>query len=413
MNKNTLKIIIYILITIIILFLLYNIYYFDVKINNIENFDIDENMIKYNLISIKSMDTNNNIYSITLPDMKFIKTIFIECIDEKNDETDSIKKNDIPLDLEIIIKDENNIDRYVNMDKYKLSGLTDQIYYSDKKKIFFDILDNKNELLYGKTIILKSNIYKFKFNKILIYGNDNGNDYSKLFGEIDITTEIDKQTFDCVKPYLISKIEFNLVEEEDVNEYKSIIEVSGDEFNKQYNIILDSYHKTYYFTEPLLVFNNLLTYNITNTNTTINNIYGKVANSTEIQNFKFLNGIITYRDSLNPDTILGDKQIEEKIEKGIEVLDVLNYQEKINKQLKQLDVHKFNIRELYNQKLDIKNTISKIDRISNNYIKLIKDTDSHNANKFVETINLLQYLKSQLEQQERLEKVNFNINFKI
>ena len=91
----------------------------------------------------------------------------------------------------------------------------------------------------------------------------------------------------------------------------------------------------------------------------------------------------------------------------------LDYQKKINTELKELDLNKFNIRELYNQKLDIASTIAKIDRISNNYLKLVQDADAHNAKKFAETIQLLQHLKAELEKQGKTQKVEFDFNLNL
>jgi predicted RNA-binding protein len=175
-------------------------------------------------------------------------------------------------------------------------------------------------------------------------------------------------------------------------------------------IILAPTVLTYYFEEPLLIMNELTDVKIVIPGYKINKKYGKPASNNDIQNFKFANGLISFRDSLNPDTVLGDRDILDKVGDSMEILDVLDYQKKINSQLKQLDLNKHNIKDLYKQKVEIINTINKIDRISNNYLKQIKDADAHNANKFNETIELLQYLKSELNKQANLEKTKFDIN---
>ena len=129
--------------------------------------------------------------------------------------------------------------------------------------------------------------------------------------------------------------------------------------------------------------------------------------------YYIIHNIIDFRDSLNPDTIVGNQNLSKKNNLSMDILDVLDYQNKINTELKELDVNKINIGELYKQKLDISATINKIDRISNNYLKLIQNSDEHNAKKFTETIQLLQYLKGELEKQKLNDKVNFEVNLEL
>jgi predicted RNA-binding protein len=232
--------------------------------------------------------------------------------------------------------------------------------------------------------------------------------YNEFINEPKIiadTTEskIDEESTDELSSSTKGTIDFSISSFENVEGFTDL-KYNSDE------IILTPYILTYYFEKPILIMNDLTNLSINISNYRINKIYGKPASSNDINEFKFSNGLISFRDSLNPDTIVGDKAILDKVKTSMEILDVLDYQKKINAQLKQLDLNKHNIRDLYNQKIDIINTIKKIDRISNNYLKQIQDADEYNAKKFTETIDILQYLKSELEKQERLQKTRFDIN---
>jgi hypothetical protein len=412
MNKNILKYGLYVCIIFILVVVLFIILKFNESFfNKIENFTaIDEleklkNLQKYNLLASDSMNIFENIYSITLPKNYFIKQIYIVVEDEEID-SEVKRKSYIPIDLEIIVINNGN-EKYINMNNYKLSS-SSQIYYPGKSLDILNITDNNDNFVNGNKIIFKSESQNFKFSNILIFGNDNGSKYIELINETDITSNIKIINGNLTSsiPYLISNIEFNTV-----GNISLYLKNNGTIF-KTYNILLDDYIKKYYFNNPILINEETLSVYFSDdfSDAQITAIYGKKASSADIQNFRFTYGLISFRDSLNPDTILGEKELIDKIDKSTEILDVLDYQKKINSQLKQLDLNKKNIRDLYNQKQEVIETINKIDRISNTYLKLIKDTDEYNAKKFTETIELLQYLKNSLEQRLKLQKVNFDFN---
>lgn len=449
MDKNTLKFIIYMLIAVIALYLIYVMWTFDIPkttttnltptTTTIENFDATntatalenlENIQKYNLlVSPSEMTDPSNTLEISELGNKFIKQIYIIVEDEVNEDEDdsgnnveTIIKREIPLDLEIIVSDNDGNEKYVNMNRYKLNNPPPtQLSYPGKTLNLMNLLDMNGELVKGYKITFKSDTYSFKFKHVFVFGNETGKDYKMLGGEREITAELiglDTGNITATKPYLISRIKFNLNNGiTDTDNAQSIVLINNDDIPTLdlQKITLNTNSLIHYYDNPVLVSNNTANLNIltTNIDLTKSNIYGKPASTTDIQNFKFVNGIIDFRDSLNPDTVVGDANLANKNTVSMDILNVLDYQKKINTELKDLDLNKFNIRELYNQKLDIASTIAKIDRISNNYLKLVQDADAHNAKKFTETIQLLQHLKAELEKQSKTQKVEFDFNLNL
>lgn len=470
-DKNTLKLIIYVLIVVITIFLLYSIWKFDISNNSDRNIDRNDNnkleefevsddelnkmqsSQKYNLltapISMLLEEYTKEIPLVNNKD-KFIKQIYIISEDDTVSTSNTIKKREIPLDLEISVIDSKGNERAVNMQKYKFkSPAPNQLSYADSSVNFMDLIDMNGELLYGNKIKLKSDTYKFMFDGIYIFGNDTGKDYKIPGGERDITINIsgiDTGNLSANKPYLINRIVFKKPEsfnnaiarrkatasknkESTISIGETSMEIKTDNFinvnidsktegftntGSNNQIILTPEILTHYYENPMLVMDKLTSININiPSDYLIDKIHGKEASTADIQQFKYVNNMIDFRDSLNPDTAVGDASLAGKNTLSMDILDVLNYQLKINTELKELDLNKFNIRELYNQKLDIASTIAKIDRVSNKYLDLIKDGDTHNAKKFIETIQILQNIKGELEEQEKLQKVDFNLNIKL
>jgi hypothetical protein len=443
MDKNTLKFIIYILIAVIALYLIYVMWAFDIPkttttnliptTTTIENFDTATdtpleklpNIQKYNLLVAPSnMTEPSNIHEISSLGNKFIKQIYIIVEDEIT--SNIITKREIPLDLEIIVTDNDGNEKYVNMNRYKLNNPPPtELSYPEKTLNLMNLLDMNGELVKGNKLTFKSDTYSFNFKHIFVFGNETGKDYKMLGGERDITSKLSGLDSDNTianitanKPYLISKIKFKLntgITNTINTQSVELLNNDGMPTLNLQDITLNTNSLIHYYDNPVLVSNNTANLNINKLNIDLlgSIFYGKLASTTDIQNFKFANGLIDFRDSLNPDTVVGDANLANKNAISMDILNVLDYQKKINTELKELDLNKFNIRELYNQKLDIASTIAKIDRISNNYLKLVQDADAHNAKKFTETIQLLQHLKAELEKQRKIQKVEFDFNLNL
>ena len=234
MDKNTLKFIIYMLIAVIALYLIYTMWTFDLykttttnlspTTTTIENFDSNDitGIQKYNLLVNPNSTTEpSNTLDILDLENKFIKQIIIVVIDEiaeyTDTETDTVLyktniKREIPLDLEIIVTDDNGNEKHINMNKYKLDNLPPtQLTYPGKTLNLMNLLDKNGELVKGNKITFKSDTYSFKFNQVFILGNETGKDYKELRGEREITSELTNLNGGVVsanKPYLISRIEF-------------------------------------------------------------------------------------------------------------------------------------------------------------------------------------------------------------
>lgn len=442
---NSVKYFIYVLILIIAGYLLYsvNTIKFTTELNN-ENFVVESSEFKqkYNLLKYdNSMTTPNKTYNIILDNNNFIKQIFIKTNED----------GVIPLDLKIIIKDTVvNSEVEVDMSKYKLNNYSDDnLGYSSKYLQLNNITDKTGKLIKGDIVFFSSNI-NIQLVDIIILGNKTGKDYKGISGETLLYTSntntndntndndnskinVETKTSSNTKvlssnsngTYLISKIVFtssynnvsnitNNVNSDMTsnnvgvitiinldNSNKKIVDNSGYDITDKVNIL---------FFDEMQLLSDISKIEITPKNGyIISEIYGKLANNADIQNFKLVNDIISASDSLNPDAVCGAENLEKQNNMGMDILNILNYQQKINDELQQLDINKLNIRRLENQKMEIQALVNKIERVNNKYLDALKQGDEYNSKKFFETVKILEYLKQQLDLQANIPKQKYNI----
>lgn len=386
---------------IIILIIIYLIYDNNKELFIIGNMDIKQ---KYNIINHlreSYMNRPNNEFTINLrnKETNFIKGIYIW----------SDINNKIPINLEIKIEDtENNITNYVDMKKYITSENIELLNYKGQGFYFDNIKNLSGDLIKGNKITFKSNI-DFRFNRVYVYGNVTGNDYKEIMYNIIDNSNYNINnniiTFNENNNYTIERIKFKEFKNQNKLEYwftigyknkgmTSLIKYDNGVFNKSEFLV--NIRNPYIYFDKIFIANKI---KINNINLTIDKIYGKkTTTEDEIQNKIELKNSSNANEALNPKSIFNlYEDLETKISKHDNNMNVLNYQEKINKELKQLENNKMNLQLIQNQRNKVNNLIDKIELLTNKYADNIKNNDSYNLNKFKESVNILNHLKKELD----------------
>lgn len=410
MNKNYIFIL-SLFILIIILLIIYYYYIYTNKINiTIENFDDTQFNQKYNLLYYdenyeegNNSKSNNAEYEIIdFLKMPYIKQIYIEM------------KENVPYDLKIRIKDINNYKEYkVDMKKYKSSIGDGNLTYSNNFLNLDNILDEFGNIISGNKVYFKS-YTDFKIKKIYICGNINGINNDILINNNNEISLNDNNK----KDYIINKISFKNDNNYDIKiYYNNNYDTETDYNNKEYITTMEKFKirnnaRHIFFFKPLLV--NKLKIKNNNNNENINydeyNIYGKEPNNDEIQNYKLENNLISYKDSLNPSTLCGINNLKKEQSDSMKILDVLNYNDKINTELKNLELNKYNIQVLDNQKNDIQHLINRINNYSNKYINQLKKDDQYNIKKYKDINKTIEFLKKYIDEKTSQSDLNIDIN---
>lgn len=417
---NTTNVLIFLL-SITILYFTYKIYD-----NKIGEYHINEKFSnnnkftqKYNLLSYsakENTDADPISLDIVLNKPSFIKQIYLK------------SEKAIPLDLQILVNNnQNNSEKYIDMSSYKVFEINDESLFYDSKELKLDnIVDNNNNIIQGDNIKLYSKTYNIEFTEIIIYGNETGRNYKFLSGEQQLysasTTNnniinYDAETFKPNEKCIVSKIDFT----EFINSLSTsttpitttpvTINITNNYLTKNMSFLIHINAPFVVFEKPVLVDNY---FSVTQNSKSIENIviHGKIALPIDIQNYKFDNNIILTDDVLNLDDITGTaKELEYKNNTNLMVLDVLNYQDKINRELKELNLNKYNIRKMKNKQIEIDNIKMKIDNITDKYLSLMKASDDYNSDKLFETINNINMLKNELDSKETTptEAIDLNI----
>ena len=414
---NTTNVLIFLL-SITILYFIYKIYD-----NKIGEYHINEkfsnnNSQKYNLLSYSAKENTDPIsLDIVLNKPSFIKQIYLK------------SEKAIPLDLQILVNNnQNNTEKYIDMSSYKVFEINDASLFYDSKELNLDnIVDNNNNIIQGDNIKLYSKTYNLEFTEIIIYGNDTGRNYKFLSGEQQlysstaVNNTINYNTintnFNPNEKCIVSKIDFTKFFNPSTTTTTTTattidINITNNYLTKNMSFLIHKNAPFVVFEKPILVDNAFSV--LDDKNALISNIviHGKIALPIDIQNYKFDNNIILTDDVLNLDDITGTaKELEYKNNTNLMVLDVLNYQDKINRELKELNLNKYNIRKMKNKQIEIDNIKMKIDNITDKYLSLMKSSDDYNSDKLFETINNINMLKNELDNKETtpIEAINLNI----
>ena len=127
------------------------------------------------------------------------------------------------------------------------------------------------------------------------------------------TTKIDNNTSSGLSTYKISSGDIENFADSNSNDNIEGFNNEPKLFNSS-NIIITKDILNYYYENPIIVMTGLTEVKITVPDDyIIKKVYGKEASSNDIQNFKFIHNIIDFRDSLNPDTIVGNQNLSKKI----------------------------------------------------------------------------------------------------
>lgn len=325
----------------------------------------------------------------------------------------------IPLDLNItVLNSKLDIKQTVNMDKYKLDKSIGKFYTytnSETKLQFTNLLDIDDNPLFGDIIIISSSSIVFIITKLVIFGNSNKLDAGKL--DTKNSLEIDTNNLGKKQDYIITQIELvNPQSTKYIIKYTNTIEegeqnYTGPVNNKFY--VTSVYNNIYCFKKLLANNIKILNENNEELNTNSYILYGYIPDSNDIQSYKFEKGLISFKDSLNPDAVCSYNKLKEGITTSESIIDILNYQDNINYEINELDKNRYNLLELENQKLAAANLVNRINTYSDKYITLLKNNDEYNINKYKEAKDTVNGLKSILE--ERLTKqptgnIDINVN---
>lgn len=419
--KDILIIFIYLLIIAVISYIIYSIYNHSNKekftVNNDSSITQNYNLLGYEIISSEETESEDFTQSddltldITLKKSGFIKEIYLGC--------DGI----IPYSLKMdVIDTKNNKKNTIDLSKYKIDNKLD---FGNNSYLFSNITGLNNLKLSGNKIslIIPNVADTLQIKEIYIYGNNDGEDKEPIAGFVE--NEVNKES-DTSSKYIIEKevdtlfshIEIPLLPSDETVELKTKVVYTNNLQNGSIEL-----EETFYtvgeankiFFDKIILANKV-EITITNNGTAVSglnvNIYSKVPTSRDIQSYKFENNLIDFRDSLNPDAVCDSNELKEINNLSSELLDILDYQEKINTELRELDLNKINLRRQQNQKLEVQNIVNKIDLLTEEYLNRIKNDDDYNNKKFFETIKILNYLKQQLDTRSKVPKLKVNVNIK-
>lgn len=369
---------------------------------------------KYNLIKLSTDLTinDNNDIVITLDDTYFLKELTLTF--------DNLKI--VSYGFKIIVEDTiNNKEYELNMDNYESNSKNEYSLDTSKQLKYDNLKDKYDNKLFGNRIIIKNaDLFNFTdtnstqsldLKKIRIYGNKSGSDYSEniTFTEKEMTSNIGEQFISHIK------IDTSAMSDNDtVNKINIKYKNKYLDFQKNLGEFMITQNDNIIYLEKVILADNLVITNITNSpSTTLNNseytIFSKNVNFSDLENYKLENNIIDFQDKINPDLVCNIDKLKSVNNVGMELLDILNYQEKINSEMKELDMNKINIRRQENQKIEIQNLVNKINRITDKYLQQVKNDDDYNNKKFFETIEVLNFLKKELDNRSTEPKLNINV----
>lgn len=419
--KDILIIFIYLLIIAVISYIIYSIYNHSNKekftVNNDDSITQNYNLLGYEIISSEDdksegfTQSDDLTLDITLKKPGFIKEIYLNC--------DGI----IPYSLKMdVIDTKNNKKNTIDLNKYKID---DKLDFGNNSYLFSNITGLNNLKLSGDKIslIIPNVADTLQIKEIYIYGNNDGEDKEPIAGfvENEVNKESESEKFIITKEVdtLFSHIEIpkaavKTIELKTKVVYYNNLQNGSIELEETFYTIGEA-NKIFF--DKIILANKV---EITITGTDGNevaqlnsvNIYSKVPTSRDTQSYKFENNLINFRDSLNPDAVCDSNELKEINNLSSELLDILDYQEKINTELRELDLNKINLRRQQNQKLEVQNIVNKIDLLTEEYLNRIKNDDDYNNKKFFETIKILNYLKQQLDTRSRVPKLKVNVNIK-
>lgn len=355
---------------------------------DIENFDDNANHLQnYNLIANKNINIgkNNNSKTIILPDNYYIKEIVVKAFNNKK----------ISYDLEIFINN-NGKKTEINMSQYKLD---DTIFFYDDNILVFD----KLEAINGDPILCRRMEFYcptgLNIENILVFGNKTNSEISygvSIFDDIILNGS--------GKDYYINSIELepvnnNILDNDILINIKHKSSLDNDYSTIKYYAIINREYNLVFFQPPLLA-NHLDIFNQNNINIIDDfnmKIYGSIADDADKQKYMFEYGKLSFRDSLNPNKIITFDQLKDKTNKSMEIMELLDYQKKINTELREEDYNRELLYKLKTQESEINKLISKINKVSDEHVKLLQDTDDYNSNKLFTTMKILEFLKSELD----------------
>lgn len=380
--------------------------------NELNNINRRINEITNNSNILKRNITKSRTLTYTLDNPAFIREIYIESQDK------------IPLNLSITVKNSiTNIQQEVNMDKYKLDKTQGKFYpYNEErsKLSFVSLLDIDDNPLFGDIIILDIDTNVFSLIKIEVFGNSNKENYAELDTKNSVEIDTEKMREGKID-YIITAIEITTdnIDNGTLNysiTYENSIEDGVQNYKGPVNdkfLITKEYNKIY-------CFNKLLAKTVTlkNEDTPVDithySLYGYIPDNNEINTYKFERGLISFKDSLNPDSVCSYDKLKNTISTTETIVDVLNYQDQINYEINELDKNRYNLLALENQKLATNNLINRINNYSDKYIKLLKANDEYNISKYSNAKNAIDSLKQVMtEKIERQEPGNIDVNINI
>ena len=354
--------------------------------------------------------TKSNTYKYNLDSPALISEIIFESPDK------------IPLDLNVVvINTKLNIKQTVNMDKYKIDKSINKFYtYTNNQSnlLFTDMLDVNGNPLFGDQLIFSSSSIIFVITKLVVFGNSNKLDAAQL--DIKNSLEINMDKLGKNVNFIITQITISNASSSPSKykiKYTNTIEEGEHNYNGPVNnkfYVTSTYNNIYCFKKLLVNTITILTENDVVLSDDNYLLYGYIPDSNDIQSYKFEKGLISFKDSLNPDSVCSYNKLKEGITTSESIIDILNYQDNINYEINELDKNRYNLLELENQKLATANLVNRINTYSDKYITLLKNNDEYNINKYNEAKDTVDGLKSILE--ERLNKQptgNIDVNIDI